>query len=67
MRPAACHKVLDLQKDAVLSFNFVDFVQPLERMGRSIRKEKEAPDDLLVISCEEDYETCAPLVEKGYD
>lgn len=39
--------------------------QPLERIGRSIRKEKEAPDDLLVISCEEDYESCVPLLEKG--
>ncbi|XP_047044569.1 uncharacterized protein LOC124648930 [Lolium rigidum] len=39
--------------------------QPLERIGRSINKEREAPDDLLVISCEEDYETCAALLEKG--
>uniref|UniRef100_A0ACD5W1Q3 Uncharacterized protein n=2 Tax=Avena sativa TaxID=4498 RepID=A0ACD5W1Q3_AVESA len=39
--------------------------QPLERIGRSISKEREAPDDLLVISCEEDYETCAALLEKG--
>ncbi|XP_066367262.1 uncharacterized protein [Miscanthus floridulus] len=39
--------------------------QPLERLGRSIMKEKEVPPDLLVISCEEDYGTCAPLLEKG--
>ncbi|RLN29503.1 hypothetical protein C2845_PM05G12300 [Panicum miliaceum] len=39
--------------------------QPLERVGRSIMKEKEVPDDLLVISCEEDYETCTPLLEKA--
>ncbi|CAL4910351.1 unnamed protein product [Urochloa decumbens] len=39
--------------------------QPLERVGRSIMKEKEVPDDLLIISCEEDYHTCAPLLEKG--
>ncbi|RLM99548.1 hypothetical protein C2845_PM06G07210 [Panicum miliaceum] len=39
--------------------------QPLERVGRSIMKEKEVPDNLLVISCEEDYETCTPLLEKG--
>ncbi|KAM0855566.1 hypothetical protein ACQ4PT_049684 [Festuca glaucescens] len=39
--------------------------QPLERIGRSINKEREAPDDLLVISCEEDYETCVALLEKG--
>jgi hypothetical protein len=42
-------------------------MQPLERIGRSINKEKEAPDDLLVISCEEDYETCVALLEKGYN
>lgn len=28
-------------------------------------KEKEVAPDLLVISCEEDYQTCAPLLEKG--
>jgi len=39
--------------------------QPLERIGRSINKEREAPDDLLVISCEEDYEACVALLEKG--
>uniref|UniRef100_A0ACD5VP98 Uncharacterized protein n=1 Tax=Avena sativa TaxID=4498 RepID=A0ACD5VP98_AVESA len=39
--------------------------QPLERIRRSISKEREAPDDLLVISCEEDYETCVALLEKG--
>ncbi|CAD6334640.1 unnamed protein product [Miscanthus lutarioriparius] len=39
--------------------------QPLERLGRSIMKEKEVPPDLLVLSCEEDYGTCAPLLEKG--
>ncbi|CAM0943713.1 unnamed protein product [Alopecurus aequalis] len=39
--------------------------QPLERIGRSISKAREAPDDLLVISCEEDYETCVALLEKG--
>jgi hypothetical protein len=41
------------------------FLQPLERVGRSIMKENQVPDDLLVISCEEDYQTCAPLLEKG--
>ncbi|KAG8067173.1 hypothetical protein GUJ93_ZPchr0005g14892 [Zizania palustris] len=37
--------------------------QPLKRIGRSTMKE--VIDDLLVISCEEDYETCAPLLERG--
>ncbi|VAH02841.1 unnamed protein product [Triticum turgidum subsp. durum] len=54
-------------REVVTSLVSASSGQPLERMGRSIRKEKEAPDDLLVISCEEDYETCAPLVEKGVD
>ncbi|XP_062230745.1 uncharacterized protein LOC133928430 isoform X2 [Phragmites australis] len=39
--------------------------QPLERLGRSITNENEVPDDLLVISCEEDYQTCASLLERG--
>ncbi|KAL6607848.1 hypothetical protein ACP70R_040911 [Stipagrostis hirtigluma subsp. patula] len=39
--------------------------KPLERVGRSIMKEMRIPDDLLVISCEEDYQTCAPLLERG--
>ena len=28
-------------------------------------KEEKVPDDLLVISCEEDYSICIPLLEKG--
>ncbi|XP_044964384.1 mediator of DNA damage checkpoint protein 1 isoform X1 [Hordeum vulgare subsp. vulgare] len=54
-------------REVVTSLVSASSGQPLERMGRSIRKEKEAADDLLVISCEEDYQTCAPLVEKGID
>ncbi|KAM3407179.1 hypothetical protein ACQJBY_000928 [Aegilops geniculata] len=54
-------------REVVTSLVSASSGQPLERMGRSIRKEKEAPDDLLVISCEEDYQTCAPLIEKGVD
>uniref|UniRef100_A0A0E0DLY4 BRCT domain-containing protein n=1 Tax=Oryza meridionalis TaxID=40149 RepID=A0A0E0DLY4_9ORYZ len=38
-------------------------MQPLENIGRSMTKE--VPDDLLVISCEEDYETCSPLLKRG--
>jgi hypothetical protein len=45
--------------------NFICFVQPLERLERSIMKETKVPDDLRVISCEEDYQTCAPLLERG--
>ncbi|TVU17861.1 hypothetical protein EJB05_33930 [Eragrostis curvula] len=39
--------------------------QPLERVGRSVMKQTKLPDDLLVISSEEDYQTCAPLLERG--
>ncbi|KAG1326322.1 mediator of DNA damage checkpoint protein 1 [Cocos nucifera] len=39
--------------------------QPMERIGRSAMKEDKVPDDLLVISCEEDYSICIPLLEKG--
>lgn len=28
-------------------------------------KQDKVPDDLLVISCEEDYNICIPLLEKG--
>ncbi|XP_073105852.1 uncharacterized protein [Elaeis guineensis] len=40
-------------------------LQPMERIGRSAMKEEKVPDDLLVISCEEDYSICIPLLEKG--
>ncbi|XP_038981164.1 mediator of DNA damage checkpoint protein 1-like isoform X2 [Phoenix dactylifera] len=39
--------------------------QPMERIGRSAMKEDKVPEDLLVISCEEDYSICIPLIEKG--
>ncbi|XP_073009452.1 uncharacterized protein [Typha latifolia] len=39
--------------------------QPMERVGRSVLKETKVPDDLLVISCEEDYAICVPLLERG--
>lgn len=41
------------------------FVQPVERLGRSTLKDDMLPDDLLIISCEEDYSTLVPLLEKG--
>lgn len=28
-------------------------------------KEEVIPDNLLVLSCEEDYEVCIPFLEKG--
>ncbi|WOK94724.1 hypothetical protein Cni_G03429 [Canna indica] len=39
--------------------------QAIKRIGRSAMKEDKVPDDLLVISCEEDYSICIPLLEKG--
>ncbi|OMO53750.1 hypothetical protein CCACVL1_28385 [Corchorus capsularis] len=39
--------------------------QAVERIGRSATKDDKVPDDLLVLSCEEDYEICVPFLEKG--
>ncbi|KAL0537948.1 hypothetical protein IC582_026940 [Cucumis melo] len=39
--------------------------QAVERIGRSMLKDDQIPDDLLVLSCEEDYNTCLPFLEKG--
>lgn len=39
--------------------------QAVERLGRSVLKDDKIPDDLLVISCEEDYMICMPFLEKG--
>ncbi|KAJ9154436.1 hypothetical protein P3X46_027769 [Hevea brasiliensis] len=39
--------------------------QAVERVGRSTLKDDVVPEDLLVLSCEEDYEVCVPFLEKG--
>ncbi|XP_022760472.1 uncharacterized protein LOC111306803 isoform X2 [Durio zibethinus] len=39
--------------------------QALKRIGRSALKDDKVPDDLLVLSCEEDYAICVPFLEKG--
>ncbi|XWS53687.1 hypothetical protein CRYUN_Cryun10bG0021900 [Craigia yunnanensis] len=39
--------------------------QAVERIGRSTMKDDKVPDDLLVLSCEEDYAICVPFLEKG--
>ncbi|KAK8671073.1 hypothetical protein V6N13_037682 [Hibiscus sabdariffa] len=39
--------------------------QAIERIGRSAMKDDKVPDDLLVLSCEEDYTICIPFLEKG--
>ncbi|KAG9457548.1 hypothetical protein H6P81_002056 [Aristolochia fimbriata] len=41
--------------------------QAVERIGRSTMVCDKMPDDLLVVSCEEDYAICVPLLEKGAD
>ncbi|KAL2534603.1 BRCT domain-containing protein [Abeliophyllum distichum] len=37
----------------------------IERLGRSALKDEKLPDDLLILSCEEDYDICVPFLEKG--
>ncbi|XP_042517154.1 uncharacterized protein LOC122091343 isoform X2 [Macadamia integrifolia] len=39
--------------------------QAVERIGRSAVKDDKVPDNLLVLSSEEDYAICVPLLEKG--
>jgi len=39
--------------------------QAVERTGRSTLKGDKIPEDLLVLSCEEDYALCVPYLEKG--
>ncbi|OVA04322.1 BRCT domain [Macleaya cordata] len=39
--------------------------QAVERIGRSVMNDDKVLEDLLVLSCEEDYEICMPLLEKG--
>ncbi|CAA6663483.1 unnamed protein product [Spirodela intermedia] len=39
--------------------------QPLERIGRSSIRDGKVPNDLLVISCEEDLAICTPFLETG--
>lgn len=41
--------------------------QAVERVGRSALKGDNIPDDLLVLSCEEDYATCVPFLERGWE
>ncbi|KAL9274915.1 PAX-interacting protein 1-like protein [Drosera capensis] len=37
----------------------------LEKISRSLLRDDKLPDDLLVLSCDDDYELCLPLMEKG--
>lgn len=55
-----------LSQEFISSFMFNQQLQAIERIGRSSMKDDKIPDDLLVLSCEEDYEICVPFLEKGY-
>ncbi|GER44266.1 mediator of DNA damage checkpoint protein [Striga asiatica] len=37
----------------------------IERVGRSVLKDEKLSDDLLILSCNEDYDDCVPFLEKG--
>ncbi|CAA0825001.1 BRCT domain-containing DNA repair protein [Striga hermonthica] len=37
----------------------------IERVGRSVLKDEKLADDLLILSCNEDYDVCVPFLEKG--
>ncbi|MED6156943.1 hypothetical protein PIB30_018863 [Stylosanthes scabra] len=39
--------------------------QAMERLCRSVLKDNKILDDLLILSCEEDYASCVPFLEKG--
>lgn len=39
--------------------------QVVERTCRSTLKKVDIPENLLVLSCEEDYVICVPFLEKG--
>ncbi|XP_051152863.1 uncharacterized protein LOC127266606 [Andrographis paniculata] len=38
---------------------------PIERLGRSVLNSETPPDNLLILTCEEDYDHCVPFLEKG--
>ncbi|KAG8636637.1 hypothetical protein MANES_15G018000v8 [Manihot esculenta] len=52
-------------KEIILDLIKVVCGQAVERIGRSTLKNDMVPEDLLVLSCEEDYEVCVPFLEKG--
>jgi len=37
----------------------------VEKVGKSVLKGHTVPDDLLILSCEEDYAFSVPFLEKG--
>lgn len=39
--------------------------QPVERVGRSVLSDEKVPENLLVLSCEEDRDISIPFLERG--
>ncbi|KAL5150901.1 Mediator of DNA damage checkpoint protein 1 [Glycine soja] len=52
-----------IKKD--LEINGLDRSMVVEKVGRSVFKGDTISDDLLILSCEEDYASCVPFLEKG--
>ncbi|KAL1148331.1 hypothetical protein V6Z11_A10G118700 [Gossypium hirsutum] len=52
-------------KETIVHLVAVLHGQALERIGRSAMKDDKVLDDLLILSCEEDYAICVPFLEKG--
>ncbi|GKV39049.1 hypothetical protein SLEP1_g46878 [Rubroshorea leprosula] len=52
-------------KDIISSLVKAVHGKAVERIGRSVLKDDKIPDDMLVLSCEEDYALCVPFLEKG--
>ncbi|GAU37718.1 hypothetical protein TSUD_382110 [Trifolium subterraneum] len=52
-------------KEIISSLVIAVHGQAMERVSRSAMKDHKIPDDLLILSCEEDYASCLPFLEKG--
>ncbi|CAJ2658564.1 hypothetical protein L195_g000118 [Trifolium pratense] len=52
-------------KEIISSLVMAVHGQAVERVSRSAMKDHKIPDDLLILSCEEDYSSCVPFLEKG--
>ncbi|OVA12554.1 BRCT domain [Macleaya cordata] len=52
-------------RELVLSLAKAVHGQIVESIGRSAKNGNKIPEDLLILSCEDDYTICAPLIEKG--
>ncbi|GKV39048.1 hypothetical protein SLEP1_g46877 [Rubroshorea leprosula] len=52
-------------KDIISSLVKAVHGKAVERISRSVLKDDKIPDDMLVLSCEDDFATCVPFLEKG--